>query len=92
MITIIRSLLLYSVVWFTYVKGIIVSQKHLGFWYIIFFCRQKKAHIMEIQLNGGSVADKVINLVKTWRQTTLSMSGNMVLRTYTNTNSFKCVR
>ena len=22
-------------------------------------CRQKKAHIMEVQLNGGSIADKV---------------------------------
>ena len=25
----------------------------------MFVCRQKKAHIMEVQLNGGSVADKV---------------------------------
>ena len=27
----------------------------------IVVCRQKKAHIMEVQLNGGSIADKVRN-------------------------------
>ena len=27
--------------------------------------RQKKAHIMEIQINGGTVADKVVNGYKT---------------------------
>ena len=27
--------------------------------------RQKKAHIMEIQINGGTVADKVVNGCKT---------------------------
>ena len=26
---------------------------------VIFSTRQKKAHIMEVQLNGGSIADKV---------------------------------
>ena len=25
----------------------------------IVVCRQKKAHIMEVQLNGGSISDKV---------------------------------
>ena len=30
----------------------------------IVVCRQKKAHIMEVQLNGGSISDKVRNLMK----------------------------
>ena len=30
----------------------------------IVVCRQKKAHIMKVQLKGGSIADKVRNPMK----------------------------
>ena len=36
--------------------------------------RQKKAHIMEVQLNGGSISDKVRNLIK--RRFNLSCDDN----------------
>jgi ribosomal protein L3 len=35
-----------------------VTKNHYPFT-SVFYDRQKKAHIMEVQLNGGSVADKV---------------------------------
>ena len=43
--------------------GKTLTKLHVTFWPSLtpnYSFRQKKAHIMEVQLNGGSVADKVI--------------------------------